>query len=135
MIGLHPYTRPMTEDERAGRKLLLTWLTALYARSVCVVIAFVAIRGTDRLPSQLVRLGLEAALFYHLYRGHPVAKWLAIGSSSLGAAIGLAAVERVPALGALSLVTFSVAHFLFAAVLIASHRINAFLTYQRTRPD
>jgi hypothetical protein len=122
----------MTENQQRGRRALAAYITAVLLLEI-IVIVFASTRGLEYLPSRVVRFALAGALYLWLYQGSNIARAISF------LLCGLAGVQAVllALFKSLDIVTLAVMgsmallYLSFAAVLVASPAVRAFLDHQR----
>jgi hypothetical protein len=121
----------MTAEERKGQTIILSFIALILLISLGVITMYVSARGTERLPAQIVRFVLTAALSFGVYQGSVTAKWILVVLMMLGGAMGLGAAFGGNPAALVFGVGLAAVYLSFAIVLIASPSVNAFLSYQR----
>jgi hypothetical protein len=115
--------------------IVFGFLIFIMAISLGVVSLYLMARGvTARLPFQIVRVLLTAALCFWLYRGSVIARWILVallawgGVAGLLLAIGSGQPTVVLIVGGMAVVYLS-----FICVLVTSRSVAAFLDDQRDK--
>jgi hypothetical protein len=126
---------PSHEQIERGRLIVFGYLIFIMAISLGVVSLYLMARGvTARLPFQIVRVVLTAALCFWLYRGSVIARWILVallawgGVSGLILAIGSGQPTVVLIAGGMAVVYLS-----FVCVMVTSRSVAAFLDDQREK--
>ncbi len=122
----------MSPTARHGQIALLLFILALIAISGLIVYMSLSIGARPPMRT-VVRLGLELALCTWLYFGSRIAKWVMIVLLGLGCALGVTFALLVGNIAALPVLAIAALYAAFAAALLTSHQINAFLAHQRIR--
>lgn len=122
----------MTPVEKKGRVVVLVIVWGTLFLSACVIGAYVAVKGTDRLPAQAVRFVLTAGLMWWLYRGSPTAKWITVVLFGLAGLAGLASLFLNHRMAILVGTKLGALYLSFVVTLVTSSPANAFLEYQRS---
>jgi hypothetical protein len=124
----------MTLQQGQGRAILVANIVVVLSISVTTTALYASERGTDRLPAQSVRFVLMAVLLAFVYRGSESAKWLTVVLSGLGGLLAAMNVAKAfPRIDYLSAAMASL-YLTFAVMLVASRRVNAFLTRTVRKP-
>lgn len=130
-------TRPghSYEQIERGRVIVFGYLIFIMAISLGGVSLYLMARGvTARLPFQIVRVVLTAALCFWLYRGSVIARWILVvllawgGVWGLILAIGSGQPTVVLIAGGMAVVYLS-----FVCVIVTSRSVAAFLDDQRDK--
>ncbi|MDC0723481.1 hypothetical protein POL25_41755 [Nannocystis sp. bb15-2] len=79
----------MRASAARGRTQVIGVINTCMTFQVAVIVLFVAVRGGERLPQQLVRTLLAAGLCYALYRGAPWARWTTAVLYGFAGALGM----------------------------------------------
>lgn len=123
----------MTTKQRTGRAILMVFIVLILIVSLGVIALSVAALGTKKLPVQIIRFALTAALCGWLYCGNKVAKWVTVALLSLAGVFALLSLSNfwgdnlvVPIFIGMAVIYLS-----FSVVLVVSSSVNAFLDYQR----
>lgn len=119
------------ESQRTGRALLFTCIGLTLVLSVGVIVFYLANRGTDRLPAQLVRLALTGVLCFFLYRGSEIARWLSVVLFTLGGALAAPGLLQESVPGMIVTGVMAAVYLAVAGVLLWSRRVHAFMDHQR----
>ena len=122
-----------TPEQKAGRRILLAFLALLLLVPAGNIGLSVAARNPKHLPQQVFSFVLAVALFAWLYRGSAAARSITILLAGLGGLLTLTALgSENPVVTALA-GGMSLLYLSFAAVLLKSAAVKAFLDYQRGR--
>lgn len=121
----------MNDDMRRGRFLVVFYSLLMLFISVYVIVTYVTLKGTDRLPTQVIRFLLTAALCFWLYRGNRLVKWTMVVCLGLGGSGALIHLIQNPWSVFSVIASLAVVYLLFAGLLVFSPKVNAFLAYQR----
>jgi hypothetical protein len=123
--------RDLNADRRTGQVILVVHLTAILLLVGGGLVQHLVTWGREGSLYLIARLSLIALLCFSLYRGSRVARWLAVGLFALLGLIGLWLASREPDSGAGVYAAQAVLCLSFAAVLVGSSRVHAFLSHQR----
>ena len=104
-----------------GRWIVIGCIACVLTLSIGVTLIYVSARGPERLPMQLIRLGITALVCLFLYRGVPAARVFAVLSAGLGGLFALFS-------GTLFM---AVPYLTVAAVLAFAPSVSEFQRYQR----
>lgn len=123
-----------------GRTILIV-LIALALLATLTVIAFtLLVAGPGRLPVQIVRFVLTAALLSCVYAGYPWARWLTVVLFGLAAAAsGVSAValvvlsENANPVAILLLIGLGAIHGLWFGALVVPNPVTIYLKSRRKR--
>ncbi|REJ94820.1 MAG: hypothetical protein DWQ34_07680 [Planctomycetota bacterium] len=122
-----------------GRKRLLKYMALWFTVSLGVFVSYLQFVGTDRLPQQIVRFILTVLLFWWLYNGSNVARWLCIVLFWVGGtvmAMLAPGMFRVDTLRGVSTFCDALVMLFFVRTLIWSLEVKLFLAVQRgDRPE
>jgi peptidoglycan/LPS O-acetylase OafA/YrhL len=117
---------------RNGRTIVLVFIILILLVSVGVIGLYVSAFGTTRLPAQIVRFLLTAALCFWLYQGSMAAKWIMVILLGLGGLLALANVSSDNPVAFAFGAGLATVYLSFAVVMVASSSVNAFLAHQRS---
>lgn len=123
--------RDLNADRRAGRVILVAYLASILLLLVGGLAHYLVTWGWSGAPYLLARAVLVALLSFYLYRGSRIAHWLAVGLFALVGLIGLWLASLEPSRGAWVYAAQAVLSLAFAAALVGSPRVHAFLAQQR----
>lgn len=122
----------MSESVRQGCRIVIGYIAAILAMDLGVTAVYLVVIGSQKLPTQVARFVITAALCFWLYRGSTIAKWIIIvllGSAGmLGLFLALTTASAIAMLLGLSLAAVCLS---FAGALLASRSVQAFLAHQR----
>ena len=118
-----PKAASLSMDVDRGRRYVLGCILCMLGTSVGVIVLYMAARGPDRLPIQLVRLGITVLISLFLYRGVPAARVLTVIGTSLGGVLALFS----------GLLFLAVPYLGIAAVLVFSPSVSAYFNYRQRR--
>ncbi len=128
----------MSNQVKQGRAVVLVIAGLTIGISLFVIISYNARVGHEKLPRQLVRLGLTALMFFFVYKGSQVARWIAVILLVLGGAMGILSGLTIPILlkqGPLTLY-IGIIYIGFAVALASSRSVTALMNAKpkRTQP-
>lgn len=124
----------LADRAEVGRRRLLKYMASWFAVSLGVFVTYLQVVGTDRLPQQIVRFILTVLLFWWVYRGSNVARWICIVLFWAGGALMAMLVPsmfRLDALRGVSTLFDALVMLLLARTLIWSPEVKLFLAAQR----
>lgn len=130
-------TRPVAIDARIrrGKVAVLVMIAVLLGISVLAITVRLISIGPDRLPSQMIRLGLTGVLLLNLYGGHNWARVMTTLLAFGGIVFSLVALigggQQVSLLLMCIAGLFVSSYGAIAVALLFSPSVNAFLKFQR----
>lgn len=130
------YGEPDRSVLLAGRQILRRHVFAVISISALTILQYNLVIGPDRLPAQVVRFALTLLLCYGIYRGSPLAKWLAVCLFGIAGVLFFSLLLSPGHIGTLNWLTAAancMTYLLFAWSLIRSTAVAAFLEFQRAR--
>jgi hypothetical protein len=122
----------MSEEAARGRRSLLWFLSGMILLSACVIGFYIAVKGTGKLPTQIVRFVLTIGLCCWVYSGSVFAKRITIvlavlaGFSATVIGAMLSPFWLALGIGVMGNFYTSLFHLLWR-----NADVNAFLAYQR----
>lgn len=98
-----------------GRRVVVAIIVSTLTLSASIIIAFLVIRGFERIVQQSVRFGLAVLLSVYLYRGAPAARWIAAVLFLIGGVMALNSLHGLERLNLAALI-----QIVFAVIYLAS---------------
>ena len=123
------------EDQRAtGRGLVLAVIVATLALSALAIITSNVVRGSERLPTQIVRFLLTVGLCVFLHRGANWARWVAgvlFILAGLAGLVGGAALVTLSPLGFV-VIAMGLVYLASAYILLFVPAVREYFTAKKT---
>ena len=103
---------------------MLAVIATLIGTSATIITTFLVLRGSERLPGQLMRLGLTSLICFFLYRGVSGARFLIVIFCGIGAVYAITSGE-LPLLALGGIYVFAGATLVFSPSVSAYFRFKA----------